>query len=63
MRIERFVSWLRPKFGLLFENKIPHSLHITIFGKNELPNIPEGNLHLVEEMLSFCQKFQQLKLQ
>jgi hypothetical protein len=43
---------------LLKENEIPHSLHVIIFGKNDLPNLPEGNLHLVEKMISFCQKFQ-----
>lgn len=43
---------------LLKKNKIPHALSMTIFGKNDIPNLPEGNLHLVDEMLSFCKKFQ-----
>ncbi len=41
---------------LLKENKIPHALAMTVFGKNDIPNLPEGNLHLVEDMISFCEK-------
>lgn len=43
---------------LLKKNRIPHALAMTVFGKNDIPNLPEGNLHLVEEMLSFCEQFQ-----
>lgn len=43
---------------LLKKNKIPHALAMTVFGKNDIPNLPEGNLHLVDEMLSFCEKLQ-----
>lgn len=38
--------------------RIQHSLHVTVFGKNDLPFLPEGNLHLIDEMLSFCERFQ-----
>jgi len=41
---------------LLKENRIPHALAMTVFGKNDIPNLPEGNLHLVDEMLSFCER-------
>lgn len=37
---------------------IQHSLHVTVFGKNDLPDFPDGNLYLVDEMLSFCEKLQ-----
>jgi len=43
---------------LFKKNRIPHSLHVVIFGKKDIPNLPEGNLHLVEKMLSFCQRYQ-----
>ncbi|MHA1649573.1 MAG: radical SAM protein [Candidatus Helarchaeota archaeon] len=42
---------------LLKENKIPHALAMTVFGKNDIPNLPEGNLHLVEDMISFAEEF------
>jgi MoaA/NifB/PqqE/SkfB family radical SAM enzyme len=40
---------------LLKLNKIPHALAMTVFGKGDLPNFPEGNLNLVEKMLKFCE--------
>jgi MoaA/NifB/PqqE/SkfB family radical SAM enzyme len=43
---------------LLKKSRIPHALAMTVFGKNDIPNLPEGNLHLVEDMLAFCEKFQ-----
>jgi len=41
---------------LLKQHKIPHALAMTVFGKNDIPNLPEGNLHLVEDMITFCDK-------
>ncbi|NVM52554.1 MAG: radical SAM protein [Candidatus Helarchaeota archaeon] len=41
---------------LLKQHKIPHALAMTIFGKNDISNLPEGNLHLVDEMISFCER-------
>jgi len=42
---------------LLKAKNIPHTLAMTVFGKKDLPNLPEGNLHLVEDMILFCEKF------
>lgn len=41
---------------LLRENKIGHAIAMTVFGKDDIPNLPEGNLHLVEELIGFCDK-------
>jgi MoaA/NifB/PqqE/SkfB family radical SAM enzyme len=41
---------------ILKQNRIPHALAMTVFGKNDIPNLPEGNLHLIKEMLSLCEK-------
>ena len=43
---------------LLKVNKVSHALAMTVFGKDDIPNLPKGNLHLVEDMISFCEKLQ-----
>jgi len=43
---------------LLRNKKIPVAFATTVFGKNDIPNLPEGNLYLVEEMITFCDKHQ-----
>jgi len=40
---------------LLKRHQIPHALAMTIFGENDISTLPEGNLHLVQEMLAFCE--------
>ncbi|TFG05758.1 MAG: radical SAM protein [Promethearchaeota archaeon] len=43
---------------LLKQHNIPHALAMTVFGKDDIPNLPEGNLELVEDMIAFCEKLQ-----
>ncbi|MHC1592041.1 MAG: radical SAM protein [Candidatus Helarchaeales archaeon] len=43
---------------LLKENQIPHAFATTIFGKGDIPNLPEGNLHLVDDIIALSEKLQ-----
>ena len=41
---------------LLKQNNIPHAFSCTVFGKGNLPELSDGTLHLVEDMINFCEK-------
>jgi len=41
---------------LLKQNNIPHAFSCTVFGKGNLPELPNGTIHLVEDMIDFCEK-------
>ena len=41
---------------LLKENKIPHAFAMTVLGKGIIPKLPEGTLHLVNDMIDLCEK-------
>jgi MoaA/NifB/PqqE/SkfB family radical SAM enzyme len=42
----------------LKEHRVPHALAMTVFGKDDIPNLPQGNLHLIDDMIEFCEKLQ-----
>ena len=41
---------------LLKEKEIPHAFACTVFGKGDIPNMPGGTLHLVEDTIKLCEK-------
>ncbi|MHA1378088.1 MAG: radical SAM protein [Candidatus Helarchaeota archaeon] len=43
---------------LLREKKIPVAFAMTIFGKHDIENLPSGNLHFIDDMIAFCDKYQ-----
>ncbi|NHI92025.1 MAG: radical SAM protein [Candidatus Lokiarchaeota archaeon] len=41
---------------LLKEKKIPHAIACTVFGRADIPILPEGTLDIVEDTIKFCEK-------
>lgn len=41
---------------LLKQNNIPHAFACTIFGKEDIPSLPEGTLHLIDDMIKLAEE-------